>query len=131
MSYPYEFIYRENELVSLKVCVRGQDNNQEIAISNHIKSFDDAEHPGRANVRATIEDFTIQTSHGVHQCLVFTPLGMTLTNLRDLFKGRALETGLLQWCLSCVVLGLDFLHQTGIVHTGMHTKSKFLKQSKS
>lgn len=43
---------------------------------------------------------------------------MTLAHLRDLFEEQALEKVLLQKCLSAVVLGLDFLHQAGVVHTG-------------
>ena len=67
----------------------------------------------------SLDDFRIKGPHGFHQCLVFETLGVTLTNVRDLFENRALEKTLLQKVLFMIVTGLDFLHQAGVVHTGL------------
>lgn len=66
-----------------------------------------------------LDGFHIRGPHGSHQCLVFPALGMTLNNLRDLFEKRALAKTLLQKILYLIVTGLDFLHQAGVVHTGL------------
>jgi serine/threonine protein kinase len=67
----------------------------------------------------SLDDFRTRGPYGFHQCLVFETLGVTLTNLRDLFENRALEKTLLQKVLFMIVTGLDFLHQAGVVHTGL------------
>ncbi|KIX91893.1 uncharacterized protein Z520_12398 [Fonsecaea multimorphosa CBS 102226] len=108
----------ENALVTLKVCIVGEDDTQELAISHHIKSIN-AEHPGKERLRGSLDDFRIRGPYGFHQCLVFETLGVTLTNLRDLFENRALEKTLLQKVLFMIVTGLDFLHQAGVVHTDL------------
>lgn len=109
---------RKNALVALKVCVLEKNETQELAISHHINSIE-ADHPGKERLRTTLDDFRVEGPHGIHQCLVFPALGMTLANLRDLFEDKALEKRLLQKFLFMVVLGLDFLHQAGVVHTGV------------
>ena len=75
-------------------------------------------HPGQSHLRAALEDFHVDGPHGVHQCLVFPPLGMNLRDLRNLFEDRALEKTLLQRFLLVIVTALDFMHQAGVVHTG-------------
>lgn len=78
----------------------------------------DVEHPGKSHLRVALDDFEVEGPHGLHQCLIVPCLGMTLTNLRDLFDGRALDKTLLQRFLLVIVNALDFMHQAGIVHTG-------------
>lgn len=108
-------------MVALKVCNIDENETQEVAISRHFRSIN-ADHPGKQYLRVALEDFYVKGSHGLHQCLVFPALGMTLTNLRDLFDERALEKTLLQRFLLVIVTALDFMHQAGVVHTGMSLK---------
>ncbi|KAH6630146.1 kinase-like domain-containing protein [Chaetomium sp. MPI-SDFR-AT-0129] len=68
-------------------------------------------------LRLVLDEFRITGPHGTHQCLVFAPLGMSFTKFRNLFPERGLEKVLLQQTLLLVLLGLDFLHQAGVVHT--------------
>ena len=117
----------ENVLVTLKVCIAREDNAQELTISHHIKAIQ-AEHPGKERLRVALDDFHIRGPHGSHQCLVFPTLGLTLTSLRNLFEGRALEKTLLQKFLLMIVTGLDFLHQAGVVHTGLSLYFNTLKR---
>jgi len=101
------------------MCITSEDKIQEVKVSDHLRSIDAAEHPGKSHLRIALENFEVKGPHGTHQCLVFPALGVSLTNLRDLFDKRAIEKTLLQKFLVVIVTALDFMHQAGIVHTGM------------
>lgn len=66
-----------------------------------------------------LDDFQIQGPSGSHRCLLLTPLGMTYSDIRNLFPGNGFTPDLLQKSLVSIILGLDLLHQVGVVHTGM------------
>lgn len=53
----------------------------------------------------------IQGPYVSHQCLSFTSLGLTHTEFWTLFPKDILQQNLLTF-----LLGLDFLHQAGIIH---------------
>lgn len=109
-------------MLTLKVCIIGEREAQEVVISHHLKSIN-AEHPGQTYLRVALDDFQVEGPHGRHQCLVFPALGMSLTNLRDLFDEKALEKTLLQRLLLVILTALDFTHQAGIVNTGPYLLS--------
>lgn len=108
--------------MTLKICATGEtgtkDARQEVAVSEHIKSIDEPHHPGKDRLRVVLDNFEIEGPHGSHQCLVFAPLGRSLTDFRKLFPGNSISLDLLRQILLCIVIGLDFLHQVGVVHTG-------------
>lgn len=109
--------------MTIKICTTGErgtkDALQEVAISDHIKSIDAPHHPGKQRLRVVLDDFEIEGLNGNrHQCLVFAPLGQTLTKFRKSFPGNALEPEGLRFTLLWVITGLDFLHQAGVTHTG-------------
>lgn len=114
---------RENRYLTLKVGTIDQKGaipsqaDTELAVSQYISSVG-AEHPGIRYMRLVIDNFTIQGPQGTHRCLLFEPLGMTLTELRNLTTDKALEKGHLQQSLQLVLFALDLLHQAGVVHTG-------------
>ncbi|EEU47563.1 uncharacterized protein NECHADRAFT_92119 [Fusarium vanettenii 77-13-4] len=96
------------------ICTTGkrgtQDALQEVAISHHIKSIDAPHHPGKQRLRLVLDNFVIEGLNGsCHQCLVFAPLGLPLTQFRH---------GL-RFTLLWLITGLDFLHQAGVVHTDL------------
>ena len=66
-----------------------------------------------------LDEFDVTGPNGVHQCLTFSPLGLTYTKFRNMFPDKALPKLLLQQTLLMVLMGLDFLHQAGVVHTGL------------
>ncbi|KAJ4386535.1 hypothetical protein N0V93_009432 [Gnomoniopsis smithogilvyi] len=101
---------------TVKVCTTGEDYSNEVKASELVSSIE-AEHPGKARLRVALDTFQIQGPHGSHQCLVFTPLGLTYTKFRTLFPNNALNKDLLQQSLLMILLGLDFLHQVGVIHT--------------
>lgn len=111
---------RANLLLTLKVCTSQEDAtkvNNEVAISRHLNSID-ADHPGKGLLRLVLDDFQIAGPHGKHQCLLFAPLGLSYTDFRNRFPEKGLNKELLQQTLQLVLLGLDFLHQADVVHTG-------------
>lgn len=99
------------------MCVAGLKTSNELAVSRHITSIQ-AEHPGQERLRVVIDEFQTTGVLGTHQCLVFIPLGLTYTQFCHKLPDRALNKELLQQSLIMVLLGLDFLHQAGVVHTG-------------
>ncbi|KAH7308508.1 protein kinase [Stachybotrys elegans] len=107
---------RTNTYVTVKVCVCGEDASTEVTISRHIQSID-TDHPGKQCIRLILDEFRINGPQGSHQCLVFAPLGLTYTQFRNLFPGHGLNEDLLQQTLLMILLGLDLLHQAGVVHT--------------
>ncbi|KAI0136392.1 kinase-like domain-containing protein [Xylariales sp. AK1849] len=132
----------ERSLLTFKICTKSQDAtkvNNEVAISQHLKTID-AEHPGKQLLRLVFDDFQITGPHGTHQCLLFDPLDISFTKFRNLFPEKGLNKELLQQTLQLVLLGLDFLHQAGVVHTdispnnillGVQDASIFLEIEKS
>lgn len=110
--------YSENVLLTLKICIIGEDARNELEVSRHVSSIEAEHHPGKAGLRLVLRNFQITGPHGTHQCLLFTPLGLTYTEFRTLFREKGLDKDLLQQSLLLVLLGLDFLHQVGVVHTG-------------
>ncbi|KAJ4203446.1 hypothetical protein NW759_015122 [Fusarium solani] len=107
----------EDVLVTLKVCTTGQDAAQELAISNHIKAIDGSEHPGKDILRVALDDFEVTGPQGSRQCLVFAPLGLTFTDYRNLFPQRSLPKEVFRVTLLMALLGVDFIHLAGVVHT--------------
>ena len=69
-----------------------------------------------------LDDFEIEGPHGSHQCLLFKPLGMNYATLLWLKKARGvngLDKIIVKSCLRKVLEGLNFMHQAGVVHTGV------------
>lgn len=102
---------RQNTLVTLKVCILGEDESNELAISHHIKSFDDGIHPGKHRSRVALDDFHIRGPHGTHHCLVFPALGRTLAQVRNVFEDRRFDK------LWAYVLGLGPLGRDSAPYT--------------
>lgn len=65
-----------------------------------------------------LDAFKIQGPYDYHQCLLFTAQGLTFTDFRALFPENGLNPVLLRQTLLLILLGLDFIHQAGVVHTG-------------
>jgi hypothetical protein len=90
----------------------------ELAVSRHLKDIDGSEHPGEQLVRVPLNDFKIEGPYGTHQCLLFKPLGISFHEFKDRLRG-CFALDMLQYSLHYILAGLDFMHQVGIIHTGM------------
>jgi serine/threonine protein kinase len=109
-----------NRLLALKVGISGKHSEpgNESAVSDCLKSTDTAGHPGKNVLRLVLDHFQLAGPHGTHHFLLFEPLGISLTEYRNRFPRNPLPENLLQHLLRLVLVGLDFLHQAGVVHTG-------------
>jgi hypothetical protein len=76
------------------------------------------EHPGKDFLRLTVDDFQLHRPNRSHLCLLFKPLGLNFTQLRSWFPEHSLLKQLVQHSLQILLVGLDFLHYAGVVHTG-------------
>jgi hypothetical protein len=106
--------------LTLKVGIIMQDATKvdnEVAVSQYLKSVDDNQHPGKQYLHLPLDDFQITGPHGIHQCVLFNPLGVSYTKFRCLFSEKGLHKEILQQSLQMVLLGLDLVHQAGVVHT--------------
>ena len=66
-----------------------------------------------------LDAFEITGESGPHQCLVYDPLGLTLSDVRRLCDGR-IPGEMLKGIINYLLLALDFLHtEARVVHTGM------------
>ncbi|KAH7329486.1 kinase-like domain-containing protein [Stachybotrys elegans] len=111
---------KEGRFLTLKICIVGKDGDgvaNEVAVSEYLDSIDPGPHPGKQLLRLVLDHFEIPGPHGVHQCLLFDPQGISFTRFRNRFPGLGFNRKLLQWSLEQLLIGLDFLHQAGVVHT--------------
>jgi len=73
-------------------------------------------------VRHATDDFQISSADNTYsyQCLVHTPLAMSICELRNRTIAKVLPEDLLKPTLIHILLALDFLHtEAKIVHTGI------------
>ncbi|KAL2069702.1 hypothetical protein VTL71DRAFT_14381 [Oculimacula yallundae] len=110
--------------LSLKLCTtageadRTHGVDKELSVSLYLKSIE-AEHPGKGFLRLTVDNFELQGPNGTHQCLLFMPLGLSFSKLRSRFPEDSIPKQLVQHSLQILLVGLDFLHQAGVVHTDL------------
>ena len=113
--------HRKNDFLIMKVCASEDTSNSsvdnELSVSQHL-DFIEAEHPGKNFLRLIADHFLLQGSVGKHQCLLFTPLGLNFTQLRNGFPKKSIPNQLVQHTMQILLIGFDFLHQVGVVHTG-------------
>lgn len=105
--------------LTLKVCTSDRRESNEIAACDHLKVHG-AAHPGKQAVRLALDFFNAVAPDGSHhQCLLYHPLGMSYTEFLKLFPDKELPEDLLQRTMQLLLLGLEYLHQSNVVHTGM------------
>lgn len=108
----------------LKICTTSkngrllQQAKNEIAVLKYLKSAPVQQHPGKRFVRTVLDSFEVSGSTGLHTCLVYEPLGMTFTELRNLLPEGRIAKRMLQSALQILLVALDYLHKNNVVHTG-------------
>lgn len=107
--------------MTLKISTASSKRNDEINIYKQLDSVaSKIDHVGQKLYRKLYDSFEVTASRGTtHTCLVQEPLGLSLEQILDLRRSRLLTTDLLKPLLRQLLIGLDFLHVAGVVHTGM------------
>ncbi|KAM3495664.1 hypothetical protein MY3957_001032 [Beauveria namnaoensis] len=114
---------RDGGYHALKVCTIErrrhlmQQSKNEMAVLDYLKSSPVQKHPGKAFVREILDSFEIPGPKGLHTCLVYKPLGMTFTELRNRMPQGRFEPRMLQGALQILLISLDYLHKNTVVHT--------------
>lgn len=103
----------------LKVHINTIQRNQELNVYRHLSGFT-MDHPGREYVRQFHDSFKLKGPHGEHDVFVMTPLGMSLRTLQELQKDHVFQQSLATTALSQALLGLNYLHEADVIHTGEH-----------
>ncbi|GAQ37554.1 serine protein kinase [Aspergillus niger] len=89
------------------------DNNKELSTFLTLSDFN-RDHPGNKHVIELFDHFYIKGPNGTHLCLVFP--AMTSDGAAMTISGSPREVGYIRAISRQLLLGLDFLHQSGIVH---------------
>lgn len=107
---------RHHQQVALKILKADvSKNNQELSMLLKLATSD-LDHPGKAHVIELLDHFHHTGPNGTHLCLVLPVMisdGEAVTTSR--IPHRA---GYVQTISRQILLGLDFLHQSDIVHCG-------------
>jgi len=127
-------VFRKHCYVVVKIYAREDvQTGREIAVLEHLHSVLTASprvrHIGINNVRTLLDRFEVvhpRTSKN-NLCLVFTPLGLSLSDARKLLFGGRLDPGSAKEVLIHILLGLDFLHRKAkLVHAGSSPRSPWV-----
>lgn len=110
---------RDSSYKALKVGTRrkSQSMAKEVQVLEYLASGNSV-HDGQSWVREACDTFQIDVLGGSHTCLVYEPLGISLLERIDLQPGRRLEMPLVKVSTYCLLLGVDYLHTSGVIHTG-------------
>ncbi|PNY27627.1 SRSF protein kinase 3, partial [Tolypocladium capitatum] len=108
---------REQKYLVLKVHINTLKHNQELKVYRHLAGIN-TEHPGREYVRRVEDSFKLKGPNGEHDVFVMMPLGMSLRTLQEMQKDDVLQQNLVVRALDQVLLGLNFLHEADVIHTG-------------
>ncbi|KAL2862685.1 uncharacterized protein BJX67DRAFT_292184 [Aspergillus lucknowensis] len=107
--------YREQCYNTLKVCVRGQRSDQEVAISENLKQSSNV-HRQRL-VRLVLDSFEIVGPHGKHVCLICQPLRMSFSEFQVLLPDKKFPKGLSQRSIQLTLIALAFMQKNNVIHT--------------
>lgn len=89
----------------------------EVQISNHLKATHNARGIERY-VRLVLDSFEASGPHGIHPCIIYEPAGIDIRDYIHCLEGDALSEELLRPALRFVLIALNYLHQSGVNHTG-------------
>lgn len=93
------------------------EHNQELEVYQHLAAYT-LDHPGREYIRCLKDQFKLRSRHGEHDVFVMTPLGMSLRTFQEIQKDGIFQEELVVAALNQVLVGLNFLHEAEVIHTG-------------
>lgn len=107
---------------TLKVHINTLRHNQELLVYRHLAQVDTPEDdPGRPHIRQLESFFKLDGPCGKHEVFVMEPMGMSLATFQDMHKGKVFHKALVTSALDKTLLGLNLLHEAGVVHTDLHS----------
>ncbi|OBT76959.1 CMGC/SRPK protein kinase [Pseudogymnoascus sp. 05NY08] len=108
----------DNSYRALKVGTRRNSKSmtKEAQVLEYLASRNSV-HDGRPWLREACDTFQIDVPDGSHTCLVYEALGISLLERIDLQPGKKLELPLVKVATYCLLLGIDYLHSSGVIHT--------------
>lgn len=110
----------------LKVHVNTLEHIQELEIYKHLSTVPE-EHIGRGYIRDLKDSFDIPGRHGkTHKVFIMTPLGMSLRSFQEIQKDHVFVPDLVRSALRQVLMGLNYLHASQVIHTGKHHLGRFI-----
>lgn len=116
---------REHQYLTLKLRLRttrhdheDRRDDREIAVSNHLKCFA-IEHPGRDLVRTVLDSFKVIGPNGIHERLLYQPLGMNFSEILNLLPENWFSKDMTKTGIQLLLIALCYLHQCHVVHIGM------------
>ncbi len=101
----------------LKVHINTLKHDQELAVYEHLSRLD-LVHAGRQHVREVRDTFKLSGPNGEHEVFVMPPLGMSLRTLQELQQDNVFQQALVRSALDQTLLGLNYLHNADVIHTG-------------
>lgn len=110
-------MHRLQIYVTLKILKADVSSNSgELRVLNHLLRTK-ALHPGRDHVVQLLDHFQHQGPNGLHSCLVFSVMlsdGDAMT-----IQEKPHYSGYVRMVSRQILLGLDYLHNQGLMHGGM------------
>jgi serine/threonine-protein kinase SRPK3 len=103
---------------ALKIGICQKSESQEVKVLNYLKETKSS-HEGRYCVRRACNSFEIQVPGGRHHCIVYEPLGMSLLDFVARQQDYTLNTAVAKWTVTYLLKAVDYLHTSGVVHTGI------------
>lgn len=93
-----------------------------------MKSIEDI-HGGEVHVRRVLDSFSIDGPHGTHCCILYEPSGIDLSDFIHRLETGALPQIMLRPAVRYILIALDYIHQLGIIHTGIFSFNSYLEPS--
>ncbi|KAL6303398.1 kinase-like domain-containing protein [Sparassis latifolia] len=90
----------------------------ELAFLQHL-SCSHPEHPGFSRVVRLLDSFHHVGPYGSHLCIVTEVLGESVQWLSQYYRGGRFHPVVVKDIIQQVLLGLDYLHQSNIIHTDL------------
>lgn len=101
----------------LKVHINTLKHNHELVVYKHLSHLD-LIHAGRQHVREVRDTFKLSGPYGEHETFVMSPSGMSLKTLQELQQDNVFQQALVRSALDQTLLGLNYLHDADVIHTG-------------
>lgn len=107
-------------------------HNQEFKVYKHLAEIAQKlpDELGSENVRRIQDSFQMQGPDGRHDVLVMKPLGMSMRTLQNMQKRKFFNQEVVARAVEQVLLGISFLQDADVIHTGTSLLIPLFKTSK-